>query len=331
MADYNIIAPFAFVLYLLLIGRLHLKEKKNKERDQAAKVTHVITKKEAKVATIQIEQAHENLLTAISKLTIEDGELNYALQHLLLSYDLSTDFVSKLLREELQVGISNAEVVDLLKARILSSIENQSAKELENEKGVILMTGINGAGKTTACVKLGNFLKAKGKKVLMVPADTFRAAAIEQLQSMSQKYGLKTSESKMGADPASIAFKAIEYCEKIPHDQIIVDTSGRLDTNINLMKQLEKIKKVIEKKSKLLASIYVYDCRVGLSGIEQTKKFNDVIGIDSILITKLDAVMRPGIVFELLYELSIPISHLSDSEKIDGLKKFDLKGFTSNF
>lgn len=283
------------------------------------------------LSEVKIEHNKEDLLSAFTK--IKDKEnLESEIKYLLLSYDFSTSFVEEVTRDKIDSNLTPEQIVKLIKGRISKKINLAPRKGITvHPTGGILMIGINGAGKTLTTVKFGVFLRNSGKKIVIAPADTYRAAAIEQLTTLSKRNGFDIVESKRGQDPASVSYVAMQEVVGKKFDYAIIDTSGRLDNNVNLINQLKKIKDTVEKKFTLAEVIYVYDCRTGLSGIEQVKNFNSSIGIDSIVLTKLDAVVRPGVVLELMYRTSLPIAYASDGEKIEHFHNFEFEKFLSAF
>jgi len=201
-------------------------------------------------------------------------------------------------------------------------------KPSTNEK-IFLMVGINGSGKTTFAGKLANKFKNEGKKVLMVAADTFRAAATEQLEKWAQSIGVEIITGTENQDPASVVFKGCEKYKNENFDVIIIDTAGRLQTKINLMRELEKIKKIINRHfpDETINTLLTIDSMLGQNSLEQAKIFNESTDVSGIVMTKMDGTGKGGIVFAITEQLGIPISYISFGEKVDQLKLFDAKEY----
>jgi len=202
-------------------------------------------------------------------------------------------------------------------------------KKTEPESKIHLMVGINGSGKTTFSGKLANKLKSEGKKVLMVAADTFRAAATEQLEKWAESTSVAIETGTQGQDPASVVFKGIERYKKEQFDIIIIDTAGRLQTKTNLMKELEKIKKIINRHlpNENINTLLTIDSMLGQNSLEQAKIFNESTKISGIVLTKMDGTGKGGIVFAISKELGIPINYISFGENLTQLKYFDSKEY----
>lgn len=201
---------------------------------------------------------------------------------------------------------------------------NNSEKPL-----VLLMTGVNGAGKTTTIGKLTHHFIGQGHKVMLAAADTFRAAAVEQLQIWGKNNDTPVIAHTSGADPSAVTYDALQSAQKKNSDILIIDTAGRLHTQTHLMAQLEKIHRTIGKFNPDLQieNILVLDGTTGQNSLSQAKKFNDAIGINSIILTKLDGTAKGGIIFALANETKIPVRFIGVGEKIDDLLVFDSQNF----
>ena len=196
---------------------------------------------------------------------------------------------------------------------------------------VYVMVGINGSGKTTFAAKLANKFKQKGHKVLLVAADTFRAAATEQLEAWATKIGVDIVTGSAEQDPASVVFKGCEKCKQEGYDKIIIDTAGRLQTKVNLMKELEKIKKIIKRHfpDENINTLLTIDSMLGQNSLEQAKVFQESTDVNGIILTKMDGTAKGGIVFAISQELNIPIAYISFGEQLDQFKTFDAKEYVS--
>ncbi len=207
------------------------------------------------------------------------------------------------------------------------------------EQKIIMLVGINGTGKTTFAAKLANQLKNQnsGKKVLLVAADTFRAAAVEQLQTWGKRIGVEVFAPKENSDPASVVFDAVTkfksgLSESENYNHIIIDTAGRMQTKTNLLRELEKINKVIKKvlPEEKITSFLTVDAMLGQNSFEQARVFKDVTNLDGIVLTKLDGTGKGGIVFGITQELGLPIRYITFGEKLEDIKEFDAKEFVSD-
>ncbi len=196
---------------------------------------------------------------------------------------------------------------------------------ITNESSIYLLVGINGSGKTTFASKLAYREKQRGKKVLMVAADTFRAAAPEQLKKWADKTGATIHLGTAGQDPASVVFSGCEQFKKNHFDTLIIDTAGRLQTKINLMNELSKIKRIISKQfpDTSITTILTIDSMLGQNSFEQARLFQESTDVSGIVLTKMDGTAKGGIVFGIAHELNIPVMYISFGEHPDALKAFD--------
>ena len=205
-------------------------------------------------------------------------------------------------------------------------------KELKFEEGkttICLVVGVNGVGKTTSIAKLANRYKNQGKKILMVAGDTFRAGAKEQLQIWADRVGVPLISGKDNQDPASVVFDGLRKAKNENYDLIIVDTAGRLQNKINLMNELAKINRVIEKElpDSIKESLLIIDATTGQNGVRQARSFYDVTSLSGIIITKMDGTSKGGIILAIRDELGIPVRFIGLGEKVDDLQPFDLEKY----
>lgn len=207
-----------------------------------------------------------------------------------------------------------------------------SAKPYEPQADVYLLVGINGSGKTTCAGKLGSWLKKQNKKVLFVAADTFRAAAVEQLNTWAQRLGIDIVTGKENQDPASVVFSGCERFKDQGYDALIIDTAGRLQTKVNLMKELEKVRRIIDKQlpHKKVSTLLTVDAMLGQNSFEQAKIFNESTQLDGIILTKMDGTGKGGIVFSIIQELKIPIAFISFGEQPDQLSLFNADDYVDS-
>ena len=205
----------------------------------------------------------------------------------------------------------------------------ENAYEFENRKSVVFVIGVNGVGKTTSVGKLASQLKNEGKKVLVVAADTFRAAAIEQLGEWTKRAGVDIIAQNEGSDPGAVVFDACKAAKARNTDVMIVDTAGRLHNKKNLMEELKKINKIIEREypDAYRETLVVLDGTTGQNALEQARVFNEAANITGIILTKLDGSAKGGIAVAIQAELSIPVKYIGVGEKIDDLQKFNSKEF----
>lgn len=192
-----------------------------------------------------------------------------------------------------------------------------------NAVSTILIVGVNGTGKTTTTAKLANLIKNEGKKVLLAAADTFRAAAVDQLQTWANRIDIEVVTGAANGDPASVAFSAISKAKSEKYECLIVDTAGRLHTKNNLMSELEKIIKVIEKQSPINEILLVIDATTGQNGINQAKSFIESAGVTGLILTKLDGGAKGGIGIAIEKEFGLPIKFTGWGEQISDLAAFD--------
>ena len=205
----------------------------------------------------------------------------------------------------------------------------ENAYDFEKNKSLVLIIGVNGVGKTTSVGKLASILKDKGKKVLVAAADTFRAAAIEQLEEWTKRANVDIIAQNEGADPAAVVFDACQAAKARNVDVLICDTAGRLHNKKNLMEELKKIDRIIEKEfsGAYRETLVVLDGTTGQNALEQARQFKEAADITGIILTKLDGTARGGIAVAIQAELGIPVKYVGVGEKIDDLQKFNSKEF----
>ncbi len=227
-------------------------------------------------------------------------------------------------------GITDAqEVRGLIKEIVAEMLEGGQELDLSTKPSVILVIGVNGVGKTTTIGKLSANLKADGRQVLLGAADTFRAAAIEQLQVWADRAGVEMIRHDEGSDPAAVVYDAILAGKARGADVIICDTAGRLHNKKNLMGELSKISRVIQREAPGCATeiLLVLDATTGQNALNQARQFKEAAGITGIILTKLDGTARGGVVIGIKEELKVPIKYIGVGEQIDDLRPFDAKEF----
>ncbi len=283
----------------------------------------------------QFSQGLTNLFTRNVKI---DDDLYEELEEILISADIgmkSTLEIVDELRDEIKKrSIKEADQIYPVLQEIM--IKKLDEKNLDNNLNiadknlsVILVIGVNGVGKTTTIGKLANNLKKEGKNVMLAAADTFRAAAIEQLGEWAEKSDIEMISHKEGSDPSAVIFDAIKSAKAKNSDVLICDTAGRLHNKKNLMKELEKINKTIDTHAKGASrdNLLVLDATTGQNAVSQLREFKNVTDISGLILTKLDGTAKGGVIFPLQVELEVPVKYIGVGEGINDLEKFDSKTF----
>jgi len=267
-----------------------------------------------------------------------DAELLDDLEEILIMADLGAATARDLL-EQTRERLRRKELTDpqalkmALQESILSHLlaSDRPAELVLPSSGpfVIMVLGVNGVGKTTTIGKLACKFKKGGQKVLLVAADTFRAAASEQLQVWGKRIGVEVVAQQSGADPSSVVYDALDYARPRNFDVIIVDTAGRLHTKVNLMEELKKIKRVMDKKISGAPHevMLVIDATTGQNALSQTRLFNEAVDVTGLTLTKLDGTAKGGIVVNICHEFKIPIRFIGVGEKMEDLRDFDAREF----
>ena len=287
-----------------------------KTRDSLAGGIDRVVRGKAKVGEELLHELEEVLLMA-------DVGIGTT-QHILA--ELRTAVAENRIRESGDVIKSLQEIL----VAILQEIQGEDwVREQENSPHVILVIGVNGSGKTTTIGKLAGKWKAEGKKVLLVAGDTFRAAAIEQMLVWAGRLDVPCIHQKSGTDPSAVAYDGVQAGLARKMDVVLVDTAGRLQTNSNLMEELKKVKRVIGKvlPSAPHETLLVLDASIGQNSISQAKLFHEAMGIDGLVMTKLDGTGKGGVLFNISRELKLPVRFIGVGEKADDLQAFNAKLF----
>ncbi len=259
-----------------------------------------------------------------SKATIEDLE---QFRQILISSDIGVGITEEILElvkreksEELSTAIANS-----LKSKLSTSLRVINLSS--DGPTVILIVGVNGTGKTTSAAKLANYYAKSGKKVLLVAADTFRAAAVAQLQTWGERIGVEVLSGSSNSDPAAIAFDGAKKAKDEGFDFLIIDTAGRLHTKSNLMDELGKIQRVVEKVTSVNEILFVLDGTTGQNGIKQAETFAASVNLTGIVVTKLDGSTKGGIAIATEAALQVPLKYVGFGEGIEDLTPFEADGY----
>ncbi|HUO62489.1 MAG TPA: signal recognition particle-docking protein FtsY [Terriglobales bacterium] len=266
--------------------------------------------------------------------TVDEGMLE-ELEEILIASDLgaadAADIVGRVRAEAKRTGaLTSQDVRALLRRFLEEALEGSAAPlELNTRPSIILMLGVNGAGKTTSTGKLAASLRKSGKSVLLAAADTFRAAAVEQLEEWGRRAEVDVIRQGTGADPAAVVFDAVKAATARGVDVLLVDTAGRLHTKSNLMDELTKLKKVVSRQlpGAPHECLMVIEAPTGQNGIQQAKLFHEAVGLTGLVLTKLDGTAKGGIVVRIYRELGVPIKLVGVGEQIEDLQPFDPKSF----
>ena len=219
-------------------------------------------------------------------------------------------------------------VLDMLNEQIASTFTEGGEEVFGGDPALVLFVGINGTGKTTTVGKLAKEASDAGRNVILGSADTFRAAAIEQLEVWARRADVEVVERERGSDPASVCYATIERAEETGADLVLIDTAGRLHTSADLMRELEKVVNVVRKRSQLpVYAVLVIDATTGQNGLQQAREFNNSLSLDGIVVTKLDGTAKGGIALAVSHELELPVLKIGVGEGMDDLKDFDPHDF----
>lgn len=273
----------------------------------------------------------ESLLHSFTKI---DEELFEELEETLIMCDIGVNTsvkICEILRERVKKeGVTDpAQIKDMLKEVITEMLGEEQPLDLSTTPSVILVMGVNGVGKTTTIGKLSYELHKSGKRVIVAAADTFRAAAIDQLEVWTERAGVEIIKHNEGSDPASVVFDALTAAKARNADVVICDTAGRLHNKKNLMDELRKISRIVHQQAEgcALEVLLALDATTGQNAVNQAQQFNEVADITGIILTKLDGTAKGGIIISITDDLKIPVKLVTVGEKIDDLQPFDAKNF----
>ncbi len=288
-----------------------------------------------------LAKTRDNIVSGIDSIfsgfSAIDDDFYEELEEALIMGDIGIDTTMSIM-ETLRQKVKEQKIKDPAecKALLINSIKEQmnlgdNAYEFENRKSVVLVIGVNGVGKTTSIGKMAEQLKSEGKSVLLAAADTFRAAAVEQLTEWANRANVGIVAQKEGSDPAAVIYDAVAAAKARDVDVLLCDTAGRLHNKKNLMEELKKINRIIEREypQAYRENLIVLDATTGQNALEQAKQFREVADVTGIILTKMDGTAKGGIAVAIQSELGLPVKYIGVGEKIDDLQKFDSDEFVN--
>lgn len=300
-------------------------------------------RKEAEKYRIGMEKARKGSLGHLKELFSRYNKITEdffdELEEIFVMADIGVDtvvkFIDELKEDERVKDLEDTKdlqqiIVDkMFDIYLKGEIVNSNLRFNKNGLSVFLFVGVNGVGKTTTIAKVAHKLKKEGKKVLLAAGDTFRAGAIEQLEVWGERVGCKVITKDEGSDPSSVIYDAIQVAKRDNYDVLLCDTAGRLQTKVNLMKELEKIKRVISKEVEGAPqdTLLIIDATTGQNGLSQAKAFIEATEVSGVVLTKLDGTAKGGIVLAIRDQYNIPIKFVGLGEKMDDLEYFDLEKY----
>lgn len=310
-----------------------------------SKIKTVFKKEDQSVSTYEkgLSKTRKSFVNKLANLSKEYKEINEnyfeELEELLINADIGVNTVMNFM-DKLQLRVSKEKITDpsMLTEIIVDELfiiyvddEILSNKINYNDNGptVLLFVGVNGVGKTTTIAKIASKMKKEGKKVLLVAADTFRAGAVEQLSTWAQRVGCEIVKDDTTTDPASVVYQGLEKAVNDNYDVVLIDTAGRLQNKVNLMKELEKINSVGDKiiPGAPHETFLVVDATTGQNGISQAKAFKEITNLTGIILTKLDGTAKGGIVLAIKEEVGVPVRYIGLGEKEEDLQIFDIEKY----
>lgn len=286
-----------------------------------------------------LSKTRDNIVSGIDSIfngfSSIDDDFYEELEETLIMADLGINTTTAVI-EDLQKKVKEQKIKQPAECKklLMESLKEQmrldeSAYEFENRTSVVLVIGVNGVGKTTSIGKMAGLMKDRGKRVLLAAADTFRAAAIEQLSEWANRSGVEIIAQQEGSDPAAVVYDAVMAAKARKTDVLLCDTAGRLHNKKNLMEELRKINRIIEREypEAYLETLVVVDGTTGQNALAQAKEFSEVADVGGIILTKLDGTAKGGIAIAIQSELKIPVKYIGIGEQVDDLQKFDADQF----
>ncbi len=272
----------------------------------------------------------------VNSFTKIDEELFEQLEETMIMSDIgvetSVEICSRLRKKIKEQGVTDpALIMDLIQEIVAEMMGNDTSLDMSTTPSIIMVIGVNGAGKTTTIGKLCHQLKSEGKKVIVAAADTFRAAAIDQLQVWTERAGVDIVKHAEGSDPGAVVYDAISAAKARNCDVLVIDKAGRLHNKKNLMDELDKINRIMSTQAEGCSKevLLVLDATTGQNAVNQARLFSETAEITGIVLTKLDGTAKGGIVISIMNELNIPVKLIGVGEKIDDLQPFDSKSFVT--
>ena len=290
-----------------------------------------------------LNKTRERLFTRITETVtgkaIIDEDTLEEIEDILITSDIGFELTERIIEKTRKNIKSNPDrsidsIINSIKQELISALPQNVSQEIDTDKFkpyVILIVGVNGAGKTTTVGKLSHNFKRSGLSVVIGSADTFRAAANEQLEVWAKRAGVQIFQKSHGTDPSSVAFDTIKYAEKNKIDVVIIDTAGRLHTKTNLMEELKKIKKVLTKVADYAPNetYLVLDGNTGQNAIIQAIEFAKYTDLSGLIITKLDGTAKGGVIFQIIADKKIPVKYIGVGEGLEDLQTFDPESFVT--
>ena len=271
------------------------------------------------------------VLGALTGISITDDDWDHA-EALLLQADLGLEATERVMRELKRAVRAHGDVQTALRQLLMRELHTERSLELDltGDPAIVLVVGVNGTGKTTTCGKLASTLHGMGRSVVLAAADTYRAAAAEQLSTWGARVGVPVVRGAERGDPASVAFDAVSLAVADAADVVIIDTAGRLHTKVGLMDELGKVRRVVEKLRPVQEVLLVLDATTGQNGLVQARVFADAVQVTGVVLTKLDGTAKGGIVFAVQRQLGVPVKFVGLGEGVDDLAPFDPEVFVES-
>jgi fused signal recognition particle receptor len=282
-----------------------------------------------------LKKTRESITNRIDQVLVSfgkiDEELFEELEEILITSDMGMETSTKIIAE-LRTKVKEEKITDTLGVRraikeiISSKLTDENAGfKLDTKPSVIVVIGVNGVGKTTSIGKIAYMLKSQGKKVAVAAADTFRAAAIDQLEIWTKRAGVELVKHNEGADPSAVIYDAIQHCKSKGEDVLICDTAGRLHTKKNLMEELKKVFRIIDRElpDADIETLLVLDATTGQNAVSQARTFSEVSELSGLILTKLDGTAKGGIIVSIKTELNIPVKFVGVGEQMNDLQQFN--------